>query len=178
MTICGAHAIIVASNSMYRTDEERMDDLDYQLIALLQSDGRTSNIDLAAAMGVSEGTVRRRFRNLVQDGVIRVTAIPDPAKLGRGTTALVGLQVDPGEVDPVASKLAQLEEVQYAAVTTGAFDVFLWVALPSPERLASFLRSEVGSVPGVRRTETFVNLSIKKNPGGPSTLISGNGAVA
>ena len=61
-------------------------------------------------------------------------------------------------------------EVQYAAVTTGAYDVFLWVALGSPEELSSFLRTRVGSIDGVRRTETFVNLSIKKNPAGPSSL--------
>ena len=156
----------------------KVDDLDYQLINLLQANGRASNIELANQIGVSEGTIRRRFRNLVRDGVIRVVAVPDPAKLGRGTTALVGLQVDPAEVEPVATKLAELAEVQYAAITTGAYDVFLWVALPSPEQLSSFLRSQVGTVPGVRRTETFVNLSIKKNPGGPSTIGQPVGVVA
>ena len=147
-----------------------MDELDYKLIALLQKDGRASNIEIAKKMGVSEGTVRRRFRNLVRDEVIKVVAIPDPSKMGRGTTALVGLQVDPALVEPVAVQLAEIDEVQYAAVTTGAFDVFLWVALSSPEELASFLRGRLGSIPGIRRTETFVNLSIKKNPAGPTNL--------
>lgn len=144
-----------------------MDDLDRKLIARLQRDGRASNIELAKQLGVSEGTIRRRFRSLISDNIIRVVAVPDPAKLGRGTTALVGLQVDPAQVDPVAVQLAQLEEVHYAAITTGAYDIFVWVALPSPEELAVFLRSRIGAIPGVRRTETFVNLSIKKNPAGP-----------
>jgi len=144
-----------------------LDELDDKLIALLQANGRASNIELAKEVGVSEGTIRRRFRNLIKGEVIRVVAIPDPAKLGRGTTALIGLQVDPAEVDPVAAALANVAEVQYVSVTTGAFDVFLWVALGSPEELSSFLRLQVGSIPGVRRTETFVNLSIRKNPAGP-----------
>jgi Lrp/AsnC family transcriptional regulator, regulator for asnA, asnC and gidA len=144
-----------------------LDDLDDKLINLLQTDGRASNIELAKKVGVSEGTVRRRFRNLVKDEVIRVVAIPDPAKLGRGTTALIGLQVDPALVDPVASELARLSEVQYVSVTTGAYDIFLWLALSSPEELSEFLRSQIGSIQGVRRTETFVNLAIKKNPAGP-----------
>ena len=147
-----------------------LDDLDDKLINLLQTDGRASNIELAKKVGVSEGTVRRRFRNLIRDEIIRVVAIPDPSKLGRNTTALIGLQVDPALVDPVASELAKIPEVQYAAVTTGAYDVFLWVALGSPEELSNFLRTRVGSIGGVRRTETFVNLSIKKNPAGPSAL--------
>lgn len=147
-----------------------LDDLDDKLIDLLQSDGRASNIELAKKVGVSEGTVRRRFRNLIKDEVIRVVAIPDPAKLGRGTTALVGLQVDPALVDPVASELARIKEVQYVSVTTGAYDIFLWVALPSPEELSDFLRAKIGAIQGVRRTETFVNLAIKKNSAGPSSI--------
>lgn len=143
-----------------------LDELDGQLISLLQANGRASNIELAKQVGVSEGTIRRRFRNLVKDEVIRVVAIPDPAKLGRGTTALVGLQADPAAVDPAAAALALIPEVQYVAVTTGAYDIFLWVALSSPEELSNFLRIQVGSIEGVRRTETFVNLSIRKNPAG------------
>jgi len=149
-----------------------LDELDAKLITMLQDDGRVSNIELAKRIGVSEGTVRRRFRNLVEDKVIRVVAIPDPAKLGRSTTALIGLQVDPALVDPVATQLAQIPEVQYSAVTTGAYDVFVWVALGSPEELSSFLRGSIGAIEGVRRTETFVNLSIKKNPAGPVPVLA------
>jgi Lrp/AsnC family transcriptional regulator, regulator for asnA, asnC and gidA len=116
--------------------------------------------------------VRRRFRSLIKDEVIRVVAIPDPSKFGRGTTALIGLQVDPALVDPVATELARIKEVQYVAVTTGAYDIFLWIALSSPEELSEFLRSRIGAIDGVRRTETFVNLSIKKNPAGPNSNIA------
>ena len=150
-----------------------LDELDAKLISLLQSNGRASNIELARQVGVSEGTIRRRFRNLLKDEVIRVVAIPDPAKIGRGTTALIGLKVDPARVDPVAGDLAKIDEVQYVAITTGAYDIFLWVTLSSPEELSRFLRNRVGTVPGVRRTETFVNLSIRKSPAGPSTARSG-----
>ena len=147
-----------------------MDELDRKLIILLQADGRASNVELARALGVSEGTVRRRLRTLLNEQIVRIVAIPDPVKLGNTTTALVGLQVDPAQVDTVASELGRIDEVQYAAVTTGAYDVFLWVALGSPEQLAAFLRSKIGVIDGVRRTETFVNLSIKKNPAGPAAM--------
>ena len=99
-----------------------LDELDTKLIELLQRDGRASNIELARKTGVSEGTIRRRFRNLVQEEVIRVVAIPDTSKLGRRMSALVGLKVDPAHVQSAAEALAKMEEVHYAAVTTGAFD--------------------------------------------------------
>ena len=157
---------------------EELDTLDYQLINLLQENGRATNTEIANEIGVSEGTVRRRYRNLIEEGVIKVVAIPDPSKLGRGTTAVVGLQVDPAEVEPAANSMAKFPEVQYVSITTGAYDFFIWVALPSPEQLSTFLRSEIGSISGVKRTETFVNLAIKKNPGGPSSSISASEDVA
>ena len=79
-----------------------------------------------------------------------------------GTAALVGVQVEPGEVSNVADQVAKLEEAHYVAITLGAFDVFAWVGLESPEQLGSFLRQKVHPIPGVRRTETFVNDTIKK----------------
>ncbi len=153
-----------------------LDEFDSQLIHLLQDDGRASNIELARKIGVSEGTVRRRFRNLVKEEVIRVIAIPDYSKLGRETSALIGLKVEPAFVDSVAIELAKMDEVQYAAVTTGAYDVFCRVALGSPLELSDFLRNRIGEIAGVKRSETFVNLSIKKNNGGPLPSIQGNGA--
>ncbi|MCS7206727.1 MAG: Lrp/AsnC family transcriptional regulator [Dehalococcoidia bacterium] len=139
-----------------------MDDLDRKIITILQSDGRASNAYIARQVGVSEGTVRRRLKRLVKEGFIRVVAFPQPDKIGYQTEAIVGVQVDPDKLDEVAEKLAQLKEVQWTASTTGAFDVMLWVTLPSPDELGTFLRTKIGAVPGVRRTETFVALSVKK----------------
>ena len=139
-----------------------MDELDSSIIKLLQVDGRASNAKIAREVGVSEGTVRRRLRRLIQDDVISVIAVPNLERMGYGTAALIGLQTDPGSVDEVADAIASLAEAHYVAITTGAYDVFTWVGLKSPETLGLFLRKKVGTISGVRRTETFVNLSIKK----------------
>lgn len=139
-----------------------MDDLDRKIIKILQADGRASNARIAREVGVSEGTVRRRLRHLIQGDVIKVIAVPNLEQMGYGTAALIGVQTEPGKVDEVAESIATLEEAQYVAITTGAYDIFTWVGLESPNALGALLRSQVGTIPGVRRTETFVNLSIKK----------------
>ena len=139
-----------------------MDDLDRKIVELLQVNGRASNARVARDVGVSEGTVRRRLRRLVQDEIVRVVAVPDPEKMGFNTVALIGVQADPDKQDDVATRLAELPETQYVALTTGSFDIFIWVALASSEELGQFLRRKVGATPGVRRTETFVNLAIRK----------------
>ena len=137
---------------------EGPDQLDRKIIAILRQDGRASNAGIARKVGVSEGTVRRRLKNLVQEEFIQVVALPDAAKMGNKSQALIGVQVDPDKVDVVADALKSLPEVTWVAVTTGSYDVFAWATLPSAEALGIFLRAKVGTVVGVRRTETFVNL--------------------
>ena len=139
-----------------------MDELDSKIIDILQHDGRASNAGIARKVGVSEGTVRRRLKRLVQEKYISVVALPDPVKLGYQAQALVGVQVDPDKADQVADRLAELDEVSWVKMTTGSYDVFAWAALSSSETLGIFLRTKVGTIPGVRRTETFVNLDNKR----------------
>ena len=139
-----------------------MHDHDIKIISMLQDDGRVSNVEIARDVGISEGTVRRRLKRLLQDKFIRVSALRDPGKMGYASEALVGVQADPDKIDKVAEDLAQLEEVDWVTITTGAYDIFAWAALQSAEALGIFLRTKVGTIPGVQRTETFVNLSVKK----------------
>jgi len=139
-----------------------MDDLDSNIISMLQEDGRASNAGIARQVGVTEGTVRRRLKRLVDEEYIHVIAMLDPGKLGYRSEALVGVMVDPDKIDVAAEEISKLDEVSWAAVTTGAYDIFAWGALPTSEDLGIFLRTKVGSIAGVRRTETFVNLSVKK----------------
>jgi len=139
-----------------------MDELDSKIIDLLQENGRSSNAKIARDVGVSEGTVRRRLKRLVQDEVIHVVAMADPQKMGYGSEALIGIQTDPDKVDQVAETLSHLAQVRWVAITTGSYDIFVWGTLPTAEELGIFLRTKIGTIPGVRRTETFVTLSIHK----------------
>lgn len=139
-----------------------MDDLDRQIIKILEENGRASNATIARQVGVSEGTVRRRLKRLIGEKIIRVMAFPDPKAMGFESEALIGVQVDPDKIDEVADALASLTYTRWVAVATGTFDVFAWATLPNAERLGRFLRENVGVIPGVRRTETFVTLAIRK----------------
>ena len=139
-----------------------MDELDRKIINLLESNGRASNARIARDVGVSEGTVRRRLKRLISEQIINVVALPDPQKLGFESEALIGVQVDPDKIDDVASRIAALEHTRWVTVTTGTYDVFAWATLPNAEALGRFLREQVGAIPGVRRTETFVNLAVMK----------------
>ena len=144
-----------------------MDDVDRAIIEILQEDGRAPHAEVARRLSVSEGTVRRRLAKLRRDGVIRVVAVAEPQQLGYNTSAFIGLQVDPAHVEAVATELAALPEAEHVAITTGSFDIFVWVNLESSKTLAAFLHDKIGRVKGVQRTETFVSLDTRKRAAGP-----------
>lgn len=72
-----------------------LDEVDRQILAELQADGRMTNVELARRVGLSAPPCLRRVRRLEEEGIIRgYHADLDPVALGYEITffALVGLE--------------------------------------------------------------------------------------
>ncbi len=142
-----------------------IDETDRRIIALLQAEGRRPNVDVAAELGLAEGTIRKRLDRLLTDGVIRVTAVVEPARVGLNTSAFITVQVDFSRVDEVVRQLAVLPEVQSVCIATGNWDIILEAVFPTDAQLLSFLKDRVAAIPGVKRTETSHVLRRAKHVG-------------
>lgn len=136
--------------------QTQMDDLDRLILQTLQQDGRTPFTHIARQAGVSETTVRLRYRALVEAGVIRTVGIVDPHALGFQAPAIVGVTVDPGRLDDVARWIAELPEVSYLVMTLGAFDLVMEVFCRDLSHLTNFLLYQIHQIPGVRSTQTLM----------------------
>ena len=139
-----------------------MDDTDAQLLSLLQGDARSSYAELGRAVGLSAPSVHDRVRRLERSGVLRgYRAVVDPAAVGLGVTALVGiLQREGAEQDDLAAALAQIEEIEDCWFVAGeeAFVVKVRVAdVDALEHTLGALRR----TKGVARTRTTVVLSTR-----------------
>ena len=144
-----------------------MDTVDSKIIDILKLDGRIPNVKIARSLKVSEGTVRRRIKKMTQEGVVNIYAVPDPQKIGLNAEALVAIQVEPNMIKKVAEEISLHEYTAWVARTTGTYDIFVWVTLPTSEDLGIFLTDDLGHIAGVRKTETFVNLKVMKRGFGP-----------
>ncbi|MDP6801254.1 MAG: Lrp/AsnC family transcriptional regulator [SAR202 cluster bacterium] len=139
-----------------------MDTRDLQIISILQDDGKSTNLTIARSIDTSEETVRRRRETLLGSGDMRIVCIPDPSLLGYGTQALIGLSVDLASVDAVAAELAGIDEITWVSITTGLYDILIWVVTRSTATLKTLLGEQIGAVTGVLRSETFVCLENRK----------------
>ena len=138
-----------------------MDELDSALVAALQADGRRSNRELAAQLGVAPSTTLERVRVLRARGVLSGThATVEPAAIGRPVQALVTVRLRPQSrqvIHGFRDFVAALPETIQLFVTTGPEDVLVHVAVPSTDSLQDFVldaltkRKEVAGV----RTEVI-----------------------
>jgi len=157
-----------------------IDKLDQKLIAELQKDGRENYTALASKLGVTEGTVRKRVKNLVDKGVMKIVAVPNMSELGYKLMSVIGMQVKMVDLRKVADILAKKANVCHLAFIAGRFDLMALVVTRSHEELSNFIEKEISSIPSVLRTETFVNLDVIKGAwsGADTTqLISDLGGV-
>ena len=138
-----------------------LDDVSKAIIEELQQDGRRSYAAIGKVVGLSEAAVRQRVQRLIDSNVMQVVAVTDPLELGFARQAMIGIKAH-GELEPIADALAQMEDVDYVVITAGSFDLLAEVVCESDEHLLSVLSSRIRSIPGVRGTETFVYLKLKK----------------
>ncbi len=141
---------------------ELLDDIDRKIIAALQKDGREAFAQIAERLNVSPGMIRTRYNRLVEMGVLRVVAITNPLRMGFTTMALIGIKAEGGKLMEVASRVAELDEVIYLIVVSGAFDIIAEVVCQDQDDLLKFLTGKLYQIDGIRETESFMHLKIMK----------------
>ncbi|MBX5465218.1 MAG: Lrp/AsnC family transcriptional regulator [Clostridia bacterium] len=139
-----------------------LDRTEREMILLLQEDGRMSFVDLARRIGVTEGTIRRKFQRLVQEGIIHIAAVSDPFRIGFNTPALIGINVETQRFESVVQALCALPRVRYVAAATGDFDILVEAYFASNEELSRFLIEDLAGIEGIVDTATSLELKIYK----------------
>jgi Lrp/AsnC family transcriptional regulator for asnA, asnC and gidA len=143
-----------------------LDSVDRQIIRILQRDGRTPNVEIARQIGRSEATVRKRLERLVSAQMIRITAVPDAARVGFSTIALMTLSVDLARAGEIADQIASLPEVRSIHLTSGGSELLVEAWFTSSEELLRFMTKQVGGIPGIRGTATSHVLKTIKDGNG------------
>jgi len=141
-----------------------LDALDNKIIRLLAEDGRMPVGEMASRLRVTAPTVRSRIKALEEAGKLKISGLIDPYENQEITTALIGLNIQShGKLDQILEKLAHLDNVVWAAVVTGRYDVFLEVVVTGGTaelyRLTTDVIPKVGTVV---RSETVVIMKSRR----------------
>jgi Lrp/AsnC family transcriptional regulator for asnA, asnC and gidA len=138
-----------------------VDEVSRAIIEQLQEDGRRPYSSIAKAVGLSEAAVRQRVQRLTEAGVMQIVAVTDPASLGFSRSALVGISVD-GDIEAVADALEEVPEIDYLVISAGSFDILAELIVTDDAELLDLINGRIRAIAGVRSTETFVYLKLRK----------------
>ena len=133
----------------------RLDLLDRKIIAVLQENARLTNAEVAALVGSSEPTVRRRVDRLLHHQVVKIVAVAPPFSLGYHVVAILGIQIDHSRLTEIQEALTLMPEIRFAGVTLGSYDVVTEAWFHTNADLLAFLHERLSKIPGIQRIESL-----------------------
>jgi Lrp/AsnC family transcriptional regulator, leucine-responsive regulatory protein len=137
-----------------------LDSTDKRILATLQSNGRISNVELAARVHLSASACLERTRHLEREGYIRhYTAVLNPEKLGAGMVIFVQVSLHDMTEEVFSAfhaGVAATPEIQACHMVSGGFDYLLKVRVADMNAYRQLLGDILSRLPHVRETHTYV----------------------
>ena len=152
-----------------------IDQIDRQLLAELQNDGRITNVELARRVGLTAPPCLRRVRALEEEGIIKgYHAELDASQLGFAITvfALVSLKSQAEQaLRQFEAAMRDLPEVRECHMLNGEIDFILKIVSRDLQSFQEFLTSKLTPAPNVASVKTSLTIrTAKQEPGVPIEL--------
>jgi len=130
--------------------------IDEKIIDFLRNDSRESFVDIGKKLKLSESAVRRRVRNMVDNGTIKKFTVVVGDK--NTTSAIVLISVDSTiDTSKVSVKLTKLEGVKTVYEITGQYDITVIISAPNIAEINNSIDA-LRKIPGVIDTNTVIIL--------------------
>jgi len=143
-----------------------IDELDRSILAILQEEGRITNVELASRVGLTAPPCLRRMRALEESGVIKgYHAELDPGALGYGIMvfALVSLRSQAeDDLRAFEAHVAELPEIRECHMLNGEIDFILKIVAHDLQSFQSFLTSKLTPAPNVASVKTSLTIRTSK----------------
>lgn len=99
-----------------------MDELDRRVVHALQLDARASFERIGTVLGVSDQTVARRYRRLVDHGAVAIRAVPATSD-GTAQGWFVRLRCAPPQTRSIADQLGARADTRWVMLTSGGTEI-------------------------------------------------------
>lgn len=132
------------------------DELDAKILKILQNDARKAFVDIAAEVGLSESAVRRRVKNLTDNGTIRRFTLELGASDRTSAISLISVS-STADTSTVSARLMKLGNVETVYEITGQFDIAAIISAPAISEINGCI-DEIRKIEGVSDTNTVIIL--------------------
>ena len=132
------------------------DKKDEKIVEFLRNNSRESFVDIGKNLKLSESAVRRRVKNLVDNGTIKKFTV----EVGEGntTSAFVLISVESSiDTAKVSSKITKLQGVKTVYEITGQYDITVVIRAPNITEINECIDA-LRKIPGVTDTNSVIIL--------------------
>ena len=138
---------------MKRVEKMYRDNTDEKILGFLRDDSRESFVVIGKKLKLSESAVRRRVKNMVNNGVIEKFTIEE-----RNASAIVLVSVDSSiDTSKVSVKLTKLDAVKTVYEITGQYDISVIIKAPNITEINACI-DDLRKISGVIDTNTVIIL--------------------
>ncbi|MEM7348813.1 MAG: Lrp/AsnC family transcriptional regulator [Chloroflexota bacterium] len=142
---------------------EQLDALDYAIINQLKIDGRMSFTKIAEALDVPVSTIRHRYTNLIETGILSVEGWVVPQKMGAQAFASIYLSIKPPRLtDQIAGQIMELPETSFVAKVIGEYDLMVDVVCWDNTHLNQFISEHIHTIEAITNIRVFLMLEVYK----------------
>jgi len=127
-----------------------MDDIDRKILNIIQNDATISYQKIGSKLGIGTSTIHYRVEKMKKQGIITsISAMIDPEKIGYDATAVIGLNVEPLQMDEIAEHLLKFDEVQIVATSSGDHDLIIQIIAENGKEIWRFINTNIKTIHGV-----------------------------
>ena len=149
-----------------------LDKTDLQILKILQENGRITNLQLSAEIGLSPAPTLERVRKLENAGCIKsYHALVDEELLGLGIKTFIQIQLDFHKNDTIQTfveEVKQIKEITECHHITGPCDFLLKVYVKDIKAYEKLIMEKISRISTVKSFQTMMILSTsKKEPAVP-----------
>ena len=138
---------------MKRVEKMYRDNTDEKILGFLRDDSRESFVVIGKKLKLSESAVRRRVKNMVNNGVIEKFTIEE-----RNASAIVLVSVDSSiDTSKVSLKLTNLDGIKKIYEITGQYDICVIVQASTINEINACI-DDLRKISGVIDTNTVIIL--------------------
>jgi Lrp/AsnC family transcriptional regulator, regulator for asnA, asnC and gidA len=141
----------------------KIDQFDEKLVKLMVHNTSLSNEQLAQHFNVSSNTIRRRLKNLFDNGSMRIVAALNPSDFGISTQMVIALKTAPEMINTIVDILATHKEIRWVSTTLGQFNILALARFHSATEASEYLSKISASIDGLISIETFMSLDVLNN---------------
>lgn len=149
------------------SDSQPIDRTDRRILAVLQKDGRISNLKLAETVVLSPTAVLARVQRLTREGyILGYEARLNALKLGSGMMVFVEVLLDrtsPNVFEQFKAAVQVYGEILECHMVAGGFDYLLKTRSADMNSYRDFAGRVLWQLPGVRETRTYAVMEEVKN---------------